>query len=97
MCIRDRTTTDNFNNAHAEFLKQYFIEKNKDNLPFCFKYLTYKSGTDIFEESQQYRLCIDLLNEGYTVYCMEDKDKDKLDDRIIFHPAPIEPVCWIDL
>jgi nucleotide sugar dehydrogenase len=90
-------TTDNFNNAHAEFLKQYFIGKNKDNLPFCFKYLTYKSGTDIFEESQQYRLCIDLLNEGYTVYCMEDKDKDKLDDRIIFNPAPIEPVCWIDL
>ena len=90
-------TTDNFNNAHAEFLKQYFIKKNKDNLPFCFKYVSYKPETDILTESQQYRLCLDLLNEGYTVYCIDDTLKEQCDDRIIFDPAPLEPVCWIDL
>ena len=90
-------TTDNINNAHAEFLKQYFIKKNKDNLPFCFKYLTYKPHTDIFTESQQYRLCLDLLNAGYKVYCLDDTSSSVLDNRINFIAAPIETVCWIDL
>ena len=30
--------------------------------------MAYKKGTDIIEESQQYRLCIDLLENGYEVY-----------------------------
>ncbi len=91
------TTTDNFNDAHAEFLKKYFINKNKDKLPFCFKYITYKRDTDIFTESQQYRLCLDLLNEGYTVYCLDDTLKEQCDERIIFNPAPLEPFCVVDL
>jgi len=90
-------TTDNFNNAHAEFLKQYFIKKNTTKIPFCFKYVSYKPETDILTESQQYRLCLDLLNEGYTVYCIDDALKQQCDERIIFNPAPLEPVCWIDL
>jgi len=61
-------TTDNFNCEHAKFLKNYFINKNKDSLPFYFSYISYKKGTDILTESQQYILCKDLLNEGYTVY-----------------------------
>jgi hypothetical protein len=36
------TTTDDFNNEHAKFLKNYFVEKNTNNLPFCFRYITYK-------------------------------------------------------
>ena len=35
-------TTDNFNNEHAKFLKDYFIKQNKDNFPFCFDYISYK-------------------------------------------------------
>ena len=57
--------TDAFNEDHATFLKEYFINKNKKKLPFLFNYLTYKPNTDILTESQQYRLCLDLLNEGY--------------------------------
>ena len=34
-------------------------------------YITYKKGTDILEESQQYQLCIDLLTEGYYVNVIE--------------------------
>ena len=34
-------------------------------------YITYKKGTDILEESQQFQLCVDLLNEGYTLHVIE--------------------------
>jgi nucleotide sugar dehydrogenase len=61
-------TTDNFNFEHAKFLKNYFIQKNVDNLPFYFGYVSYKKGTDILTESQQYILCQDLLDQGYVVY-----------------------------
>jgi len=91
------TTTDNFNDAHAKFMVEYFIKRNVTGLPFCFKYLTYKPDTDILTESQQYRLCVDLLNEGYKVYCIDDQQKEKLDARIEFVAAPTENVCWIDL
>jgi len=66
-------TTDNFNDKHAEFLKDNFIYKNPDNLPFYFDHVSYKKGTDILTESQQYKLCIDLLDDGYTVY-IDDND-----------------------
>ena len=91
------TTTDNFNDAHAKFMVDYAIKKNATGCPFCFKYLTYKPDTDILEESQQYRLCVDLLDKGYKVYCIDDQQKEKLDDRIEFIAAPMEDVCWIDL
>lgn len=98
-------TTDNFNNEHAKFLKNYFIEKNTQNLPFAFHYITYKEGTDILTESQQYRLCYDLIRENYKVY-VTDYDmidvqvRDNLErlygDRLIFG-IPNEEVFWIDL
>ena len=66
-------TTDNFNNEHSKFLKDYFIKQNKDNIPFCFDYISYKKGTDILTESQQYRLCLDLLDSGCKVYVIEQK------------------------
>jgi nucleotide sugar dehydrogenase len=99
------TTTDNFNNEHAKFLKNYFIEKNTQNLPFAFHYITYKEGTDILTESQQYRLCYDLIEENYKVYV---SDYDMIDiqvrnnlerlygDSLIFG-IPNEEVFWIDL
>ena len=90
-------TTDNFNYEHAKFLRNYFIKKNKDSLPFYFSYISYKKGTDILTESQQYILCQDLLDQGYVVY-VDDIDsiinqvKDNLTkwygDRIKFGPPP---------
>ena len=61
-------TTDSFNYEHAKFLKKYFINKNNEGLPFYFSYISYKKGTDILTESQQYILCQDLLDHGYIVY-----------------------------
>ena len=91
------TTTDNFNDAHTEFLKNYVIKNNPKKLPFCFKYLTYKRGIDIITESRPYDLAKILLNEGYSVYCIDDTMSSALDDRIQFVAAPREDVYWIDL
>jgi UDPglucose 6-dehydrogenase len=65
-------TVDNFNKEHANFLKEYYMEKNPDKtVPFVMNYITYKKGTDITEESQQFQLCVDLLTEGYSVNVIE--------------------------
>ncbi len=59
---------DGTNNNHAVYLKNYFIRQNPDiNIPFIFTQLSYKKGVDILTESQQYRLCKDLLETGYKV------------------------------
>ena len=89
-------TTDNFNIEHSNFLRDYYVNKNLEQLPFCFKYLTYKPGIDILTESRPYDLALALLEEGYKVYCLDDTMKDQCDDRIIFK-SPTENVCWIDL
>jgi nucleotide sugar dehydrogenase len=98
-------TTDDFNNEHARFLMNYFIRKNERNLPFWFQSIAYKEGTDILTESQQYRLCIDLLDAGYKVYVqesrailnqVEDYLKSSYGDRIGFG-IPCEEVFLIEL
>tara|TARA_B100000287_G_scaffold432422_1_gene491741 strand:- start:404 stop:1516 length:1113 start_codon:yes stop_codon:yes gene_type:complete len=77
-------TTDNFNNEHAKFIKNYFIKLNPEKLPFLFESIAYKKGTDILTESQQYRLCLDLLDEGYEIYVKDDRIRDRCDTRIKF-------------
>ena len=65
-------TVDEFNKEHAEFIKNFFINQNPDKtIPFVMNYVTYKRGTDILEESQQFKLCLDLLEEGYYVNVIE--------------------------
>lgn len=59
---------DNMNDYHASFLAAYYIGQNLDqSVPFIFTQLTYKAGTEMLVESQQYRLCKDLLAAGYSV------------------------------
>ena len=77
-------TTDDFNNEHSKFLFSYFTKKNKNNLPFVFPSVAYKKGTDILQESQQYRLCLDLLDAGHKVHVLDDSLKDVCDDRILY-------------
>lgn len=65
-------TVDVFNKEHADIVKNYFMKQNPDkNIPFVMNYITYKKGTDILEESQQFKLCLDLLEEGYYVNVIE--------------------------
>ena len=84
------TTTDNFNNSHAEFLRDHYVSKNPNkDIPFYFDYISYKKGTDILVESQQFKLCKDLIDLGYVVYINDipdviDKVKDQFDERVVF-------------
>ena len=99
-------TTDDFNNEHARFLVNYFVGKNERNLPFWFQSIAYKEGTDILTESQQYRLCIDILDAGYKVYVNDnqaivDQVRDYLEstygDRVVVNGVPNEEVYEIQL
>ena len=64
--------TDGFNNEHAKIVCDYWATMNKSWKPFYMEYITYKKGTDILTESQQYRLALDLLDRGYRVYIQND-------------------------
>ena len=90
------STTDKFNTEHNKFLVDWVIRNNEKELPFAFSYVSYKEGTDIVEESQQYRLCLELLNLGYKVYVMDDLVESQCDDRIVWG-IPSEEVFWIEL
>ena len=61
-------TVDGFNREHTEFLTEYFIASNTEHKPFYMDSISYKKDTDIFEESQQYQVCQNLLDAGYEMY-----------------------------
>lgn len=65
--------TDGFNNEHAKTMADYWDSANIHNLPFYFEFISYKKGTDIITESQQYRLALDLLDRGHKVYIQNDR------------------------
>ena len=65
--------TDGFNNEHAKIVCDYWDTMNLNKLPYYFEYITYKKGTDILTESQQYRLALDLLERGHKVYIQNDR------------------------
>lgn len=85
--------TDSINNEHAEFVCNFYEKMNGKDLPFYFDFITYKKGTDILTESQQYRLCIDLLDRGHSVIIHNDKRVmeqvhnylvEEYDDKVLF-------------
>ena len=65
--------TDEINNQHAKFLCDFYVNLNTKGIPFYFDSITYKKGTDILTESQQFKLCVDLLREGFGVYILNDR------------------------
>ena len=66
-------TMDAFNDEHSDFLADYLCEKNPNKKrPFYFEEgITYKKGTDILEESQQYKLFKEMLKRGYKCIALE--------------------------
>ena len=64
--------TDEINNQHAKFICNFYNKINSKKIPFYFDSITYKKNTDILTESQQYRLCQDLLDIGHKVYIRSD-------------------------
>ena len=91
-------TTDKFNDEHTKFLKEYYVNKNKNNHAYVFHYLTYKDGVDILTESRPYDLALSLVEDGYDVYCLDSTAKDRIDSRIKFSDFPrMDQVCYINL
>ena len=91
-------TTDKFNDEHTKFLKEYYVNKNKDNRAYVFHYLTYKDGVDILTESRPYDLALSLLDSGYEVYCLDSTAKDRIDSRIKFSDFPrVDQVFYVNL
>ena len=93
-------TVDEFNKEHSNFLKETYIKQNPDkSVPFVMNYITYKRGTDILEESQQFKLCLDLLDEGYYVNVIEidtvtknlHELTEKYDGRLKFYKPNTKP------
>ena len=77
--------TDRINFEHGAYLIEYWKEMNTNNLPFYFDHVSYKKGTDIITESQQLRLCADLLNEGFRVYIHDDKNvTNQIYDQMVY-------------
>ena len=67
------TSVKDSNENHLKFLKEYYISQNPDKSnPFVFEYLWYKKNSDSLVDSQPYKLCIELLEEGYHVNVIDD-------------------------
>lgn len=68
-------TIDQLNNKHHQYLLKHYMKQNWNrDIPFMFTQLSYKKGVDILTESQQYRLCKDLLEHGYKVDITESDE-----------------------
>jgi len=68
---------DDFNKNHAYYLVDLLIKQNTEQKPFYFKYLSYKPGVMIYEESHPFDICKILLQKGYTVKVQENKHVDR--------------------
>jgi len=66
------SSINTFNQSHISFIKEQYTQKNPNKeVPFVMNHITYKKGTHIVEESQQFQLCVELLNDGYSVNVIE--------------------------
>ena len=64
---------DKFNRDHSNFITNWLLEDNQQQLPFFFDYISYKPGVTILEESQQFHVCQQLLDNGAHVYIQTGK------------------------
>jgi UDPglucose 6-dehydrogenase len=61
------------NENHSKFLKEYYINQNPNkDIPFVFNNIGYKENIGDLTNSQQYKLCIELLDEGYNIIVIDD-------------------------
>lgn len=68
-------TTEQANKEHLEYLKYYYMSQNPTKeVPFVFNSLGYKRNSKILEDSPSFKLCMELLEEGYIINVIEDFD-----------------------
>lgn len=67
------TSIKDSNDNHLKFLKDYYISQNPyKSIPFYMSSISYKEGISSLVDSQQYKLCIELLDEGYYVNVIDN-------------------------
>jgi UDP-glucose 6-dehydrogenase len=62
-------------------------------------HITHKKGTNVLEESQQFQLCVELLNDGYSVNVIETTEvanklnsmSESYDGRLKFYKQGSNP------
>ena len=96
---------DEMNIDHTEYLADLYMKKNPDKkIPFVMKHISYKKGTDIITDSQQYNLCLILLSKGYTVFVQEIdavidqfkfKDMGEMEGRLKFFKYNTKPEGYL--
>jgi UDPglucose 6-dehydrogenase len=88
------------NKNHIIFLKEHYIKKNPSKeIPFIMSHITHKKGTNVLEESQQFQMCVELLNEGYSVNVIETTEvanklnsmSESYDGRLKFYKQGSNP------
>lgn len=58
---------------HSKFLKDFYIKQNPNKtIPFVLNYIGFKEGVNNLTDSQPYKLCIELLEEGYYVNVIDN-------------------------
>lgn len=88
------------NQEHLKYRKYYYmtLNPNKDE-PFVIESIGYKKGSKIIEESQRFKLCVELLEEGYTINVIEDLKianelsylSESYDNRLKFYKKGTHP------
>ena len=91
---------DDFNKSQLKFIKNYYTQQNPNKeLPFVFNHITYKKNIPVLEESQQFKLCVYLLDEGYSVNVIEKPEimtelnslSEKYNGRLRFYKPGTKP------
>ncbi len=65
--------TDQSNDLHRSFQLETFEQNYSKDEQIVFSELTYKSDSDIIEESQQLELAVDLAHKGYNILLKDRK------------------------
>lgn len=72
------------NDNHSKFLKEYYTTQNPDkDIPFVFDNIGFKKNISDLTNSQQYKLCLELLEEGYIINLIIDRENIKYINTLI--------------
>lgn len=85
---------------HSKFLKDFYIKQNPNkSIPFVLNHIGFKEGVNNLTDSQPYKLCIELLEEGYYVNVIDNNQfgvklhelSSSYNDRLKFYKSGTQP------
>lgn len=91
---------DEFNREYITNIKNLYMKINPDKtIPFVIDSISYDKNVSSTEESQRFKLCVDLLDEGYYVNVIENDEvifklnhmSENYNNRLKFYPKNTNP------